>query len=147
VRPSDHLLSVSAVPSTKCFVRLEAREGSSWATAPSNSRSSVVADQAASSGGCDQLWVMTSSSRSGSDRQGFQTSPVGEGRPLSAASARSGMSENTGRKYRREGGLAAREPRKYRTRKDPFEAVWPEIEKLLEEAPGLEAQSVFEALR
>ena len=72
---------------------------------------------------------------------------LGEGRALSAASARSGMSENTGRKYRREGGLAAREPRRYRTRKDPFEAVWPEIEKLLEQAPGLEAQSVFEALR
>lgn len=72
---------------------------------------------------------------------------LGEGRPLSAAAARSGMSENTGRKYRRESGLAPREPRKYRTRKDPFEAVWPEIEKLLEQAPGLEAQSVFEALR
>ena len=72
---------------------------------------------------------------------------LGEGRPLSAASARSGMSENTGRKYRREGGHARREPRKYRTRKDPFEAVWPQIEKLLEQAPELEAQSVFEALR
>jgi transposase len=57
------------------------------------------------------------------------------------------MSENTGRKYRREGGHARREPRKYRTRKDPFEAVWPQIEKLLEQAPELEAQSVFEALR
>jgi len=72
---------------------------------------------------------------------------LGEGRPLSAAAARSGMSENTGRKYRREVGLAPREPRKYRTRKDPFEAVWPQIEQLLEQAPGLEAQSVFEALR
>jgi transposase len=72
---------------------------------------------------------------------------LGEGKALWASAARSGMSENTGRKYRAEGGLRPREPRKYRTRKDPFEAVWPEIEKLLEEAPGLEALSVFEALK
>lgn len=72
---------------------------------------------------------------------------LGEGKALLTASARSGMSENTGRKYRREGALAPREPRTYRTRKDPFEVVWPEIEKLLEQAPGLEAQSVFEALQ
>jgi hypothetical protein len=71
---------------------------------------------------------------------------LGQGKALCTAAARSGMSENTGRKYRAEGGLRLREPRKYRTRKDPFEAVWPEIEKLLEQAPGLEAQSIFETL-
>jgi transposase InsO family protein len=72
---------------------------------------------------------------------------LGEGKALWASAARSGMSENTGRKCRAEGGLRPRAPRRYRTRKDPFEAVWPEIEKLLEEAPGLEVLSVFEALK
>ena len=72
---------------------------------------------------------------------------LGEGRPLSVSAKRAGMSENTARKFRRQGGRAARPTRKYRTRKDPFEAVWPEIEKLMEEAPGLEALTVFEVLR
>jgi transposase len=72
---------------------------------------------------------------------------LGEGRPLSVSAKRSGMCENTGRKYRRQGGPTAKATRSYRTRRDPFEAVWPEIEKLMEEAPGLEALSVFEVLR
>ena len=72
---------------------------------------------------------------------------LGEGRPLSVSAKRSGMSENTARKYRRQGGRTAKPTRSYRTRRDPFEAVWPEIEKLMEEAPGLEALSVFEVLR
>jgi hypothetical protein len=40
---------------------------------------------------------------------------LGEGKALITASARSGMSENTGRKYRRESGLAPRERRTYRS--------------------------------
>lgn len=72
---------------------------------------------------------------------------LGEGRPLSVSAKRSGMSENTARKYRGQGGPTAKVTRSYRTRRDPFEAVWPEIEKLMEEAPGLEALSVFEVLR
>lgn len=72
---------------------------------------------------------------------------LGEGRPLSVSARRAGMAENTARKYRRQGALATRETRTYRTRRDPFEAVWPEIEKLMEEAPGLEALSVFEVLQ
>ena len=72
---------------------------------------------------------------------------LGESRALSVSAKRAGMSENTGRKYRRQGGATAKKPRTYRTRRDPFERVWPEVEKLLEEAPGLEALSVFEVLR
>jgi transposase len=72
---------------------------------------------------------------------------LGKGRPLSVSAKRSGMSENTARKYHRQGGPTAKVTRSYRTRRDPFEAVWPEIEKLMEEAPGLEALSVFEVLR
>ena len=72
---------------------------------------------------------------------------LGEGKPLHVAAKRSGMSESTARKVRREGGLRAKETRTYRTRKDPFEAQWPEIEQLLESAPGLEAQTIFDTLR
>ena len=34
----------------------------------------------------------------------------------------------------------------WRTRPDPFEAVWPEIEALLERDAGLQAKTVFEEL-
>jgi hypothetical protein len=57
------------------------------------------------------------------------------------------MSENTARRYRT--GLAPsqrKQPRTYRTRPDPFAVVWPQIEALLEEAPGLEAVTIFETL-
>lgn len=72
---------------------------------------------------------------------------LGKGKPLSVSAKRAGMSENTARKYREQGGAAPKVPRNYRTRRDPFEAVWPDVEKLLEEAPGLEALRVFEVLR
>lgn len=72
---------------------------------------------------------------------------LGEGKPLCVAATRSGMTEKTARKYRDLGGVRERAGRTYRTRKDPFGAVWPEVEQLLEGAPGLEAQTIFETLR
>ncbi|HEX7512400.1 MAG TPA: IS21 family transposase [Candidatus Methylomirabilis sp.] len=72
---------------------------------------------------------------------------LGKGRPLYVAATRSGMTEKTARKFRELGGVPERAPRTYRTREDPFEAVWPEVEKLLEVSPGLEALTIFEALR
>jgi transposase len=69
---------------------------------------------------------------------------LNEGETLERAALRSGMSETTARRYRK--GAAPkgrREPRAYRTRTDPFEGVWPEVEKMLEEAPGLEAKTIF----
>jgi transposase len=73
---------------------------------------------------------------------------LGKGEPLATAALRSGMSENTARRYRL-GVLPrqSRQPREYRTRPDPFAAVWPEIEAMLEQAAGLEAVTIFEALR
>lgn len=70
-----------------------------------------------------------------------------EGETLERAALKSGMSENTARRYR-DGASAkgAREPRTYRTRPDPFEAVWPEVERMLEAAPGLESKTIFELL-
>src|SRR5258708_31863387 len=73
---------------------------------------------------------------------------LGKGEPLAAAALRSGMSENTARRYRA-GELRSqrRLVRQYRTRLDPFAGVWPEVEALLEQAPGLEAVTIFESLR
>jgi hypothetical protein len=67
-----------------------------------------------------------------------------EGETLERAALKSAMSENTARRYR-EGGptKGARVPRSYRTRPNPFEAVWPEVEKMLEAAPGLESKTIF----
>jgi transposase len=73
---------------------------------------------------------------------------LGKGESLSSAALRSGMSENTARRHRT-GGLAGqrKSPRQYRTRPDPFVRVWPEIEAMLEQAPGLEAVTIFEVLQ
>jgi transposase len=73
---------------------------------------------------------------------------LGKGESLSSAALRSGMSENTARRYR-EGALPGQRKivRQYRTRPDPFAGVWPEIEGMLEQAPGLEAVTIFELLR
>jgi len=72
---------------------------------------------------------------------------LGKGMPLGTAALRSGMSESTAREYR-SGVLPSqrKKPRTYRTRRDPFAAVWPSIERLLEEAPGLEAATIFATL-
>lgn len=69
---------------------------------------------------------------------------LNEGETLERAALKSAMSENTARRYRR-GAAAkgARPQRAYRTRPDPFEAVWPEVEKMLEAAPGLESKTIF----
>jgi transposase len=72
---------------------------------------------------------------------------LNEGETLERAALKSGMSENTARRYR--GGASAkggRPARTYRTRPDPFEAVWVDVEKMLEAAPGLEAKTIFELL-
>jgi hypothetical protein len=72
---------------------------------------------------------------------------LNEGETLEKAALRSGMSETTARRYRK--GAApkgTREPRAYRTRTDPFEGVWPEVAKMLEAAPGLEAKTIFARL-
>jgi hypothetical protein len=73
---------------------------------------------------------------------------LGSGTPLSTASMRAGMSENTARRYGM-GPLPSQRavPRAYRTRPNPFAAIWPEIEALLVQAPSLKATTIFETLR
>jgi transposase len=73
---------------------------------------------------------------------------LNEGETLERAALKSAMSEKTARRYRegapRKGALPRRA---YRTRVDPFEAVWAEVEAMLEAAPGLEAKTIFERLQ
>ena len=73
-----------------------------------------------------------------------------EGKTLEGAAMASGMSERTARKWQR-GAIPSetKEPRSWRTRTDPFEAVWgSEIEPLLEsdENGVLEAQTIMDVL-
>jgi len=73
---------------------------------------------------------------------------LSEGETLDRAAIKAGMSENTARRYRNGASAkSARARRTYRTRVDPFEAVWPEVEKMLEAAPGLEAKTIFARLQ
>ena len=71
-----------------------------------------------------------------------------QGLPLVTAAAKAGMSERTARKYRRSGKAPSevRVAHTWRTRADPFEGVWPEVEGLLEHDQGLQAKTVFEEL-
>ena len=72
-----------------------------------------------------------------------------EGKPLVTAAAKAGMSEPTARKYRRMKKLPSelRPVRTWRTREDPFAAVWPDVEQMLELDGGLDAKTVFEDLQ
>lgn len=64
------------------------------------------------------------------------------------AAMRSGMHRNTAARYLSLGRLPSETKieRSWRTREDPFARDWPEIEAKLEEAPGLEAKTLFEEL-
>jgi len=71
------------------------------------------------------------------------------GQTQEQASAKAGVSERSGRRIEdgQIGVLQARE-RHWRTRKDPFEAVWEsEVVTLLEKQPGLDATTLFEDLQ
>lgn len=65
------------------------------------------------------------------------------------AAAKAGMDVKTARKYLRNGKLPSesKPERAWRTRPDPFERVWKEIQEQLDGYPGLEAKTIFEALQ
>ena len=71
-----------------------------------------------------------------------------DGNPLARAAASAGMSEPTARKYARSGMMASarKAPRTWRTRLDPYEEVWAEIEGWLKLDGGLEAKTIWAAL-
>ena len=64
---------------------------------------------------------------------------------LTVAAGRTGMDEKTARKYRDVEKLPSElaKPRTWRTRKDPFEEVWPEVLARLEAEPKLRAFALF----
>jgi len=74
---------------------------------------------------------------------------IKKGLPLVTAAVKAGMSERTARKYRRLGKLPSEvgAAHGWRTRPDPFEAVWSEVEALLEQDSGFQAKTVFEELQ
>jgi hypothetical protein len=65
------------------------------------------------------------------------------------AAAKAGMDAKTARKYLGDGRLPSevRPERPWRTRPDPFDAVWEQLRQQLESNPGLEAKTLFEALQ
>ena len=67
---------------------------------------------------------------------------------LTMAAAKAGLSQKTARKYLKSGKLPSQsQPERYwRTRSDPFESVWPEVEEILKRSPTVEATAVFEYL-
>lgn len=67
---------------------------------------------------------------------------------LATAAAKAGMDEKTARKYRKLGKLPSQTKRQrtWRTRKDAFEGVWPEILEILERDEAVEAKTIFEHL-
>jgi hypothetical protein len=67
---------------------------------------------------------------------------------LSAAALKAGMTEKTARKWRRRAQppSEAKTTRTYRTRSDPFAAVWGELEPFLLCDPSVEALTLFEYL-
>ena len=74
------------------------------------------------------------------------------GTSLALAAGRTGMSNKTARHYRDQPALPSTRkkshgPRTYRTRLDPFAAVWPEVEERLQAEPRLLAKTLFDWLR
>ncbi len=67
---------------------------------------------------------------------------------LATAAAKAGMDEKTARKYRDLEKLPSQTKRQrtWRTRKDAFEEVWPEILEILERDEAVEAKTIFEYL-
>src|SRR5208283_376998 len=71
------------------------------------------------------------------------------GKTLAQSADQANMDEKTARKYRGLGRLPSEvaPERSWRTRVDPFVEVWPEVHAQLQEAPGLEARTLFMSLQ
>lgn len=71
------------------------------------------------------------------------------GKWLAFAARKTGMDEKTARKYRAAKQLPSqrRAPRPWRTRRDPFTAVWPQVEERLHDEPKLRAVTLFRWLQ
>jgi hypothetical protein len=66
---------------------------------------------------------------------------------IEMAALKAGMTRKTASKYlHKEGPLEPKGNRDWRTRENPFETHWPQVEARLQEAPELEAKALFEWL-
>ena len=67
---------------------------------------------------------------------------------LAIAAAKAGMDEKTARKWLRMGMLPSQCPRErnWRTRNDPFEVYWEEIEGILKRGPTVLVTTLFDYL-
>ncbi len=67
------------------------------------------------------------------------------GKTLAQSADQTNMDEKTARKYRGLGQLPSEvaSERSWRTRQDPFAKIWAEVHGQLQEAPGLEAKTLF----
>lgn len=74
---------------------------------------------------------------------------VNNGKSVSIAALKTDMSKNTAKKYLNTESLPSqlKKVHTWRTRKDPFENVWDELEKMLQEFSGLEAKTLFDYLQ
>lgn len=70
---------------------------------------------------------------------------LGMGRTLADSARMAEMSEKSARKYRDNDGLPSQKKtaRTYRTRADPFEDVWDDVQERLEAEPRLKAKTLF----
>ena len=68
---------------------------------------------------------------------------------LATAAAKAGMDEKTARKYRNSQQVPSqmKSDHNWRTRKDPFDGVWEEVQAWLKVNAGLEAKTLFEDLQ
>jgi hypothetical protein len=73
---------------------------------------------------------------------------LGKGAALTVASARAGMTRQTGARYRRLDKLPSEmtEPRSWLTRDNPFKQDWEEVERMLRDTPDLQAKTIFDVL-
>jgi len=71
-----------------------------------------------------------------------------QGKTQEQAAARAGMSVRTARTYERRGTLPSQvmQPRRYRTRPNPFADDWPWVERQLSRDPALQATTLFALL-
>ena len=75
---------------------------------------------------------------------------LGQGQSLSRAACRAGIDRKTARRYwnmKRLPSELVGQPRRWRTRVDPFAAVWPEVAEWLEVAPNLQAKTLWSWLQ
>ncbi len=74
---------------------------------------------------------------------------VDSGMSQDKAALKVGMARRTARKYLSERRLPSEltQPRTYRTREDPFDQVWPDVEALLEADPALQSRTLFDWLQ